>query len=288
MNAEEKLAARREAVDRELERLLEPGDSPLFQSMRYAVLSGGKRFRPLLLLSAGEWFKVERSVLLPFACALEFIHNYSLIHDDLPCMDDDDVRRGRPSCHKAFGEDIALLAGDALLTLAFEVLAEAPLPAVLEPQRAPVIREIGRQAGARGMIEGQCLDIRLAPETLDETSYRDLILKKTGGLIIASVKCGGLLGRASAGELQALVDYGTNVGLAFQVRDDILDAAQELARPELFRPNSVMLFGQDGARRRLEGFAAAALAALDRASIASEELRALASKLLVVKEGTDG
>lgn len=106
-------------------------------------------------------------------------------------------------------------------------------------------------------------------------------------MIIASVKCGGLLGQASAGELQALVDYGTNVGLAFQVRDDILDAAQEQARPELFRPNSVVLFGEEGARRRLEGFAAAALAALDRVSIASEELRAMASKLPVVKKGTD-
>ncbi len=275
MNAKDKLAARREAVDRELERLLDRGDSPLFQSIRYVVLSGGKRFRPLLLLAAGEWFKVARSVLLPFACALEFIHNYSLIHDDLPCMDDDDVRRGRPSCHKAFGEDIALLAG------------EAPLPADLEPQRAPVIREIALQSGARGMIEGQCLDIRLSPETLDETSYRDLILKKTAGLIIASVKSGGLLGQASEGELQALVDYGTSVGLAFQVRDDILDAAQEQARPELFRPNSVVLFGEEGARRRLEGFVTAAQAALDRASIASEELRTLASKLLVMKEGTD-
>ena len=125
MDIRESLSEKRAAIDAELERLLD-GDSRLHEAMRYAVLSGGKRFRPLLLLSSGAAFGGAVPALLPFACAVELIHAYSLVHDDLPCMDNDDIRRGKPSCHKAFGEDLALLAGDALLTLAFEVLAEAP------------------------------------------------------------------------------------------------------------------------------------------------------------------
>jgi len=285
MNAQDSLDGRRRAVDEELERLLGRSDSLLYQAMRYTVLSGGKRFRPMLLLSAGEWYQAERAMLLPFACALEFVHNYSLIHDDLPAMDNDDFRRGKPSSHKAFGEDVALLAGDGLLTLAFEVMAAAPLPATLTTQRARVIEEVSRRAGVEGMIGGQYLDIRLKPVEVNEASYRDIILKKTGGLIIASVRCGGLLGRASDDELQALADYGANVGLAFQVRDDILDAAREKTKDGAFRPNSVALFGEEGARRRLKDYVDAALASLDRASIASEELRALASMLLGLKEG---
>jgi geranylgeranyl diphosphate synthase type II len=285
MNAQDSLDGRRRAVDEELERILGRSDSLLYQAMRYTVLSGGKRFRPMLLLSAGEWYQAERAMLLPFACALEFVHNYSLIHDDLPAMDNDDFRRGKPSSHKAFGEDVALLAGDGLLTLAFEVMAAAPLPATLTTQRARVIEEVSRRAGVEGMIGGQYLDIRLKPAEVNEASYRDIILKKTGGLIIASVRCGGLLGRASDDELQALADYGANVGLAFQVRDDILDAAREKTKDGAFRPNSVALFGEEGARRRLKDYVDAALASLDRASIASEELRALASMLLGLKEG---
>jgi geranylgeranyl diphosphate synthase type II len=283
MGAQETLAAGRRAVDRELARMLDRAESGLYEAMRYAVLSGGKRFRPLLLLSAGGRLGVEREVLLPFACAVEFIHNYSLIHDDLPAMDNDDVRRGRPSCHKAFGEDVALLAGDGLLTLAFEILASAPLPEALEPRRAAVIREVGERAGVEGMIGGQFLDIRLKPGDVTEASYRELILKKTGGLIIASVLAGGLLGGGGPAELAALSDYGTAVGLGFQIRDDILDSAAERAKPGLFRPSSVALFGADGARKRLEEQVAAAGAALARAGLESEDLRALAAMLLVMK-----
>lgn len=284
MNAQEILAARRGAVEQELARLLGPGDSLVRQALRDAVLSGGKRFRPLLLLSAGEGSRAERRLLLPFACAVEFIHNYSLIHDDLPAMDNDDFRRGRPSCHKAFGEDIALLAGDGLLTLAFEVMAAAPLPAELEPQRAAVIREVARRSGIEGMIDGQYRDVRLKPEEFNEESFRELILKKTGGLIIASVVAGGLLGRASDGDLEVLASYGTNVGLAFQVRDDILDAVGERVKPGVFRPNSTALFGEDGARRRLKDYVAAAHASLARASFDSGELKFLADMLLDLKQ----
>ena len=284
MDASSILSARRADVDRELAVILGRSEATLFQAMRYAVLGGGKRFRPLLLLSAGEALRAERALLLPFACAVEFIHNYSLVHDDLPSMDDDDMRRGRPSCHKAFGEDVALLAGDGLLTLAFEVMAGAPLPEALEPRRAAVIREMARKSGAEGMIEGQYRDIRTGPAEVNETSYGELIGMKTGGLIVASVRSGGLLAGGSAAELEALADYGAHVGLAFQLRDDILDAAAEKAKAGTFRPNSVALYGEDGARRRLEGHVDAAAEALGRASIGSGELRALAVMLLTVKE----
>jgi geranylgeranyl diphosphate synthase type II len=285
MKVHNSLDGQRRAVDEELERLLRRSDSLLYQAMRYTVLSGGKRFRPLLLLSAGEWFGAERAMLLPFAGALEFVHNYSLIHDDLPAMDNDDFRRGKPSSHKAFGEGVALLAGDGLLTLAFEVMAAAPLPAALTAQRARVIEEVARRAGVEGMIDGQYRDIRLKPEDANEASYRDLILKKTAGLIIAAVTCGGLLGRASDDEIRTLTDYGTNVGLAFQVRDDILDAAGEKARDGIYRANSTALFGAEGARRRLKDHVEAALDSLDRASIGSAELRTLAAMLLELEEG---
>ncbi|MCJ7610744.1 MAG: polyprenyl synthetase family protein, partial [Candidatus Aminicenantes bacterium] len=203
MRVEDALREQKRVVDEELGRLLSGRDSLLFQAMRYAVLSGGKRYRPLLLLSAGESLAAERGVLLPFACAVELIHCYSLVHDDLPALDNDEFRRGQPACHKAHGEDIALLAGDALLTLAFEVMASAPLPQALGERRAAVMAEIGRRAGAEGMIEGQALDIRLKPERASENDFVEVILKKTGGLIIASVKAGAMLGLASAEQLQA-------------------------------------------------------------------------------------
>ena len=284
MNVEERLRQKKEAVERDLERLLSQEDSLMFRAMRYAVLSGGKRFRPLLSLSSGEYFGASRDVLLPFACALELIHNYSLVHDDLPLMDDDDFRRGQPSCHKAFGEDIALLAGDGLLTLAFEVIAQAPVGDSLLPRKEQVLKEISRQAGVKGMIGGQLMDISLPREELTEDTIHELMLKKTGGLITASVKTGAILGGADGPELEAVVEYGRNVGLAFQVRDDILDSSLEGQDERLFRPNYVSLFGLEASKKRLKDFVETARNTLDEASIKSEELHWLASKLLELKE----
>lgn len=280
MKVEDRLSQKKKAVDRELELILPEEDSPLFQAMRYAVLSGGKRFRPLLALSSGECFGVSQDVVLPFACALELIHNYSLIHDDLPSMDNDDFRRGKPSCHKAFGEDIALLAGDALLTLAFEVLARAPVSANLQSQKEQLIIEIGHLAGVRGMIGGQLMDITLSPEELTEETMHELILKKTGALIVASVKTGGLLGKAGNSEFKAIVQYGRNIGLAFQIRDDILDSEGEERREKKLSPNYVSLFGNEVSEQRLKSFVGIARSALEETSLESEELHYLASKLL--------
>jgi geranylgeranyl diphosphate synthase type II len=280
MNVEDRLYQKKEAVDRELERILPREDTLLFQAMRHAVLSGGKRFRPILVLSSGECFDVSQATLLPFACALELIHNYSLIHDDLPSMDNDDFRRGKPSCHKAYGEAIALLAGDGLLTLAFEVLALAPLEEELLERKNQVIMDIGKLAGIDGMIGGQFMDIILSPEEITEEEFEELILKKTGALFIASVKMGAILGKASPSELNAMVDYGRNLGIAFQIRDDILDSASESQKPHSPQLNYVSLFGREKAERSLENFVNAAQKTLDEAALESDELRYLASKLL--------
>lgn len=280
MNVEDRLYQKKEAVDRELERILPREDTLLFQAMRHAVLSGGKRFRPILVLSSGECFDVSQATLLPFACALELIHNYSLIHDDLPSMDNDDFRRGKPSCHKAYGEAIALLAGDGLLTLAFEVLALAPLEEELLERKNQVIMDIGKLAGIDGMIGGQFMDIILSPEEITEEEFEELILKKTGALFIASVKMGAILGKASPSELNAMVDYGRNLGIAFQIRDDILDSASESQKPPSPQLNYVSLFGREKAERSLEKFVNAAQKTLDEAALESDELRYLASKLL--------
>ncbi len=280
MDVEEKLRKKKETVERELERILSQEDSLLFKAMRHAVLSGGKRYRPLLAFSSGDCFGVSQDAVLPFACALELIHNYSLVHDDLPPIDNDDFRRGQPSCHKAFGEDIALLTGDSLLTLAFEVMAQASLEENLLPRKEKVMREVSRLAGVQGMIGGQLMDITLTPEELTEEVFHDLILKKTGGLITASVKTGALLGGAGDAELEAISQYGQNIGLAFQIRDDILDTAQEAQKGALSRPNYASLFGLETAKRKLHNFIETARSVLDKNSLESEELHYLASRLL--------
>jgi geranylgeranyl diphosphate synthase type II len=280
MRVEDSLEAKKNLVEKELRSLLSRDNSALFKAMRYAVLSGGKRFRPLLLLSSGACFGVRRDTLLPFACGLELIHNYSLIHDDLPSMDDDDFRRGKPSCHKAFGENIALLAGDGLLTLAFEIMAGAPVSAELLRQKQEAIKTISQNAGASGMIGGQILDITLEPENLTEELVHELILKKTGALIIAAVEVGALLGRAQARERRSIIDYGKNVGLAFQVRDDIHDFRNKRKRKSPPRPDYTNFFGLERAKQRLEELVEKALFSLEGFSRGAAELRYLASSLL--------
>lgn len=284
MRVDNRLLQKKEAVDRELERILSREDSVLFKAMRYAVLFGGKRFRPLLTLSSGECFGVSQETALPFACAVELIHNYSLIHDDLPAMDNDDFRRGKPSCHKAYGEDVALLAGDGLLTLAFEVLAQAAVDEGFEPRKERVIKEISRLAGVEGMIGGQLLDITLSPKKITEEQLNELILKKTGSLIIASVRAGAILGGAPELKLEAITEYGKNIGLAFQSRDDILDSAEDSPKDHFFRASSVSFLGLEEAERRMKQFVDMGIAALDENSIESDELRFLALKIKGLKE----
>lgn len=283
MSIELELSQKKQAIDRELESILSRDDSLLFKAMRYSVLEGGKRFRPLCLLSSGEEFGVGLEDALPFACAVELIHNYSLIHDDLPSMDNDDERRGKPSCHKVFGEDVALLAGDALLTLAFEVMASALIEMSPNTKKEQVIAELGRYAGTDGMIGGQLLDITLTPEAISQDLFYELVQKKTGALITVSVRIGAILGGADEPQMEAITLYGEKIGQAFQTRDDLLDSMEDEQKTDIYRPNSVSLFGYDKAIERLEAFVSDGLKALDRGEFASEELRFLAKKLLDVK-----
>jgi geranylgeranyl diphosphate synthase type II len=234
----------------------------------------------LLLLSAADAFGAGLKPTLPFACAVELIHNYSLIHDDLPALDDDDYRRGRPSCHKAFGEDIALLAGDSLLTLAFEVMAAAEMPKSRLARKEQVIREVAQLAGAEGMIGGQLLDITFSVDNAAKESLHELMLKKTGALIVASLRAGAVLGGAPRSKLEALTEYGKDIGLAFQVRDDIHDAAETGKKASLAKPNYVTAFGRKKADLILKQSVRAALGALKAASVGSAPLQRLARQLL--------
>lgn len=280
MRVEESLAAKKSRIERELGRILSRDDSLLFQAMRYAVLDGGKRFRPLLLLSSGACFGVSPRTLLPFACAIELIHSYSLIHDDLPAMDDDDLRRGKPTCHKAFGEDIALLAGDSLLTLAFEVLARAPVPPGIWQRKEEAIRAISCHAGSSGMIGGQFLDITLRTGSLTEPKVEEVSLKKTGALIIAAVDVGAILGAARPAEKRAVLSFGRNLGLAFQVRDDLLDSGERKKGTPALRPDHVTLLGRAGAEKKLAELVSRAEAAVERFAHRAEEMRFLCRGLL--------
>jgi geranylgeranyl diphosphate synthase type II len=200
--------------------------SEIYQAMRYSVFAGGKRLRPILCLAAAEAVGGDMQSALPAACALEMIHTYSLIHDDLPAMDNDDLRRGKPTCHKVFGDAIAILAGDALLTDAFVILARAVEKAQGEARAKldSVIFEIAAAASSRGMIAGQVIDILSEGEKLQRDALEALHSLKTGKLITASVLSGGLLGGASRSQLDSLRRYGRAIGLAFQVVDDILNA----------------------------------------------------------------
>jgi geranylgeranyl diphosphate synthase type II len=284
MNVRDKLQVKKNAVEEYLNHLIPEEENPLVRAMRYAVLSGGKRFRPLLALSSGECFGLTQELVLPFGCALELIHNYSLVHDDLPIMDDDDYRRGKPSCHKVFGEDIALLVGDSLLTLAFEVLASACWDASQFVRKERLIREIARSVGVRGMMGGQLLDITLTLDGLSEDDLQNLMVKKTGALILVSVRVGPILAGASPVEIQALTEYGHNIGLAFQIRDDILDSRQFASQDPCQHPNAASFYGVEEAKKKLERHVRSALEALDSASLESEELRFLASRLLELKQ----
>jgi len=280
MTIEQRLDRYKLTVDRELERVLSRHNTLLFQAMRHSVLGGGKRFRPLLCLATADAFAPEPAVILPFACAIELIHCYSLIHDDLPCMDDDDVRRGRPTCHKEFGEDVALLAGNGLLTLAFELMARAEVPRRLLMRKIQVIRETAELAGVEGMIGGQLLDITFSAENATEASLGELMLKKTGALITASVRAGALLGGASSGGLKAVTVFGENLGLAFQVRDDIHDAAEKPKKGAPAGPNYARVFGAERARDHLRRFVEAGLEALETGGVKGPLLRRLAGRLL--------
>jgi geranylgeranyl pyrophosphate synthase len=200
----------------------------IHRAVRYSLLAGGKRVRPLLALAAGAAAGGSEDEVMPLACAVELIHTYSLVHDDLPAMDDDDLRRGRPTSHKVFGEAIAILAGDALLTRAFHLLADVPADwdAARLRRRLDATAVLGEACGTTGLIGGQVEDLESEGRDVDAAGLERLHRAKTGALLAACVRGGAILGGASAADLESLTAYASAIGLAFQVVDDVLDATE--------------------------------------------------------------
>jgi farnesyl diphosphate synthase len=252
-----------------------PADAPagLGHTMRYGVLDGGKRVRPLLVLAAAQAVQGQPEAALRAACAVELIHAYSLIHDDLPCMDNDVLRRGKPTVHVQFGEAQAMLAGDAMQALAFEVLTpEAGVPPALQARLCALL---ARAAGLAGMAGGQAIDLASIGQPLGEQALRDMHHRKTGALLRTSVLMGAACGGTSAAAWQALTDYGDAIGLAFQVVDDILDATQAsntLGKTagkdaDNHKPTYASVLGLAAARRQADELRDGALAALRRSGL---------------------
>jgi len=233
-------------VDRAMETFL-PAEADymgnLGEAMRYGVFPGGKRFRPVLALAAAEALGADRALAMPAACAFELVHCFSLVHDDMPCMDNDVERRGKPTCHVAYGEDVALLAGDGLVIHAFEVAAATAALSGAEVA-VRVVGELARAAGHPGMVGGQILDMHAQRHGADRAGLLAIHQAKTGALIRGAVRAGALVGRANEAQLEALTGFGERVGLVFQITDDILDAGVD--------PDPISfpaLFGMDMSRR---------------------------------------
>ena len=267
------LDRRRAEVDAALEAILPRPEGPaarLLETMRYAVFSGGKRLRPVLALASCEAFGGRVKDALAPAAALEMVHTYSLIHDDLPAMDDDDLRRGRPTAHKAFGEAEAILAGDALLTLAFEVMATRPAGEAAASRRAEAVAVLARRAGHSGMVGGQLADLLAERRPPAEAPIEWIHRHKTGALLAASVEIGALHAGAAANDLAAIARYGEAMGLAFQITDDVLDrtaSAEALGKTpgkdeKSGKATYPALVGLDESRREARRLVALALEAI--------------------------
>jgi len=285
------LAEKRQVVNVALDRLCGDADSPfrIVQAMRYSLMAGGKRLRPILCIAAAEAVGGDATHVLMPACALEMIHTYSLIHDDLPAMDNDELRRGRPTNHIQFDEATALLAGDALLTMAFEVLTEGAEQGSQDPaRRIRIIREIAAAAGYRGMIEGQMRDLAAEGLVLDAASLEAMHSLKTGALIRASVAVGAISGGADTDRIHALLCYAGRIGLAFQVTDDLLNVegdSQVMGKAtgtDKGRGKSTYpaLMGLQDSKRFSHRLIQEALAAIAEFDDRSEPLRAIAEYIL--------
>ncbi|PJK30053.1 polyprenyl synthetase family protein [Minwuia thermotolerans] len=269
----EALQASAAAVEAELDRLATVPDAleaRVWEAMRYSLFAGGKRLRPFLVMATGDLFFVPHDSSVRAAAAIEMIHTYSLIHDDLPCMDDDDLRRGKPTNHRQFDEATAVLAGDALQPLAFRTLLD-PATDPSADIRLDLAQRLARAAGAEGMVGGQMIDLQAETTSYDLDQITRLQNMKTGALIAWSCEAGAILGRATAREREALKAYGLDLGLAFQIADDLLDAAgsaEEMGKAvgkdaEAGKETFITLMGPEGARKRAEELVAHAVARLD-------------------------
>jgi geranylgeranyl diphosphate synthase type II len=269
------------SIDRALNHYLKKdhNTSLIHQAVCYSVLDGGKRFRPILTLAVGELFGAKPKVLLPFACAIELIHCYSLIHDDLPVLDNDDLRRGKLSCHKQFGEAIALLAGDALLTEAFFIMADPRVAQLLgSPLISKLIREVADAASIRGMIGGQSTELELVEHKVTPAILEGLDRLKTGALITMAARAGAIIGGATPKDLNRITRYAQSLGLAFQITDDILDAHEVSSDDSNHKglANYLSVAGPARASKRVKSLLTACLREMQPYGIAAEPLREIA------------
>jgi geranylgeranyl pyrophosphate synthase len=269
----------RDRVDRALEEALPPSDARpavLHRAMRYCVFSGGKRLRPVLCQASAGAAGGSPDAALPASVAIELLHTYTLVHDDLPSMDDDDERRGRPSCHVAFDQATAILTGDALQALAFETLARQPPPPPYPPTQ--LVAELAAAAGSVGVVGGQAEDIGSTGHAPDEAMVDFIHRHKTADLFRAAVRLGAISAGASQEDLASLSRYGVALGLAFQLVDDLLDATEEDARADGF--SCIRVYGIDGTCQRARERTTEAARALDTVSGNTEPLAALAQHML--------
>ncbi len=286
------LAKKKDLVDKSLEKIMPPAKmfpQAVHEAMRYSLFAGGKRVRPVLAVAAAESLGVKTRELLPIAASLELIHTYSLIHDDLPAMDDDDFRRGRPTCHRVYGEAIAILAGDGLLNMAFEVLSDPRRLKALPANRLVAItKEIATASGVFGMVGGQVVDILSEGKEIDFPTLEYIHTHKTGALIRSSVRVGALFAKSGKRQFAALTRYGELVGLAFQIADDILDitgkqedtgkdVGSDLKKGKKTFPS---FYGLEESRRRAREVVDRAVAALSGFNRKADPLREIAKYII--------
>lgn len=284
----------KQLINERLEKYLEVRyPEVIWEAMRYTTLSGGKRIRAILMLESMRVCGGNIENALPTACALEMLHAQSLIHDDLPCMDDDDYRRGKPSCHKVYGEASAVLAGDALLAYAPQVIIKHTPEAISRKALLQVLKEFLKAAGAEGIVGGQVMDIQSENKKIDTKTFNYILNKKTGELFKFSLRAGALLAEAPTKQLDALTSYGEKIGYAFQVADDILDVTgslQELGKTPGKDSRSgkntyVSLYGFENAEKKLSDLCRSAHQILENNNIESALLQDIASYIYQNKNG---
>jgi geranylgeranyl diphosphate synthase type II len=286
MNINAYIAESRRIVDQYLERLLPPESqmpATIHKAMRYSVFAGGKRVRPILVLASGESLAGDREVLFHLGAGIEMMHTYSLIHDDLPALDNDDLRRGVPTCHKVFGEAMAILAGDALMTRCYQVLLD--LPRISDSVKVGIIRELATATGTlRGMVGGQVVDLESEGKPVSSEVLEYIHDSKTGALLAACVRCGALAAGAEPAELLALTEFGAKIGLVFQIVDDILDvtSSSEVLGKTAGKDEKVKkatypaLYGVEASRQKARELLASALEDIRNFGEEAEALRNLA------------
>jgi geranylgeranyl diphosphate synthase type II len=280
----------RAEVDSCLDRLLLPESaepSTIHRAMRYSVFAGGKRIRPTLVVAAGESLGGNRGTLLQLGAGIELIHTYSLIHDDLPALDNDDLRRGQATCHKVFGEAIAILAGDALMTRCYQILTE--LPGISDSCRLALIRELSQATGTiDGMIGGQVVDLESEGKPIESPILEYIHRSKTGALLTACTRCGAMAAGSGPERLEAMTRFGRMIGLAFQIVDDILDVTTSSERlgktagkdQKVHKATYPALYGLEASRAKAQELVASALAIVECFGESAEPLRGIARFIL--------